>query len=429
MRVLLLGATGLVGAAVLARLTQTAGHEVTAVARRRGAALRHVRWLELDIASATSPDDWLEALSGIEAVVNCAGALSDGGRDRLRGVHVDGVAALARACERAGVRRFVHVSAVGADRDPITPFSATKQAGEQALAATNLDWVALRPAVVVGRAAFGGSALIRGLAGLPVPVALDGAGPLQLVDLEDLAATIEWCLAPGAPVRVAFDVAAPERLELRDVVLAYRRWLGFGEGRTFRVPRALSALLARLGDAARALGWRPPVTSVARAELERGAVGDPRTWLELTGITPRPLSARLAAEPASTQERWFARLYFAKPLILAVLVAFWVLTGLISVGPGWERGLGYLHAGGVAPPLAALGVVAGALADLAIGIGIAWRRTSRAALYAALAISVFYMVAGTLVLPSLWADPVGPMLKIWPIMALNVVALAILPER
>src|SRR5690606_13691098 len=174
MRVLLLGATGLVGAAVLARLTQTAGHEVTAVARRRGAALRHVRWLELDIASATSPDDWLEALSGIEVVVNCAGALSDGGRDRLHGVHVDGVAALARACERAGVRRFVHISAVGADRDPITPFSATKQAGEQALAATSLDWVILRPAVVVGRAAFGGSALIRGLAGLPVPVALDG---------------------------------------------------------------------------------------------------------------------------------------------------------------------------------------------------------------------------------------------------------------
>ena len=74
-------------------------------------------------------------------------------------------------------------------------------------------------------------------------------------------------------------------------------------------------------------------------------------------------------------------------------------------------------------------VIAGGLADLAIGIAIAFRRSARAGLYAALAISLFYAVAGTAVRPDLWIEPLGPMLKIWPIVALNLVALAMLKDR
>ncbi|HVI27298.1 DoxX-like family protein [Hansschlegelia sp.] len=64
-----------------------------------------------------------------------------------------------------------------------------------------------------------------------------------------------------------------------------------------------------------------------------------------------------------------------------------------------------------------------------IGIGIAFRRTARMALYAAIAISLFYAAAGTAILPELWLDPLGPMFKIWPILALNLVALALPPPR
>jgi hypothetical protein len=74
-------------------------------------------------------------------------------------------------------------------------------------------------------------------------------------------------------------------------------------------------------------------------------------------------------------------------------------------------------------------VIGGALADIVIGIGIAFRRTARPALYAALAISVVYTILGTVLVPRLWADPLGPMLKIWPIMAFNLLLLAILRDR
>jgi len=427
MRVLVLGASGFIGGAVTGRLIAR-GDEVVGVARRFGNEHPSIRWVRADIAQATSPADWQPHLEGIDAVVNCAGVLQDAPGDAARGVHVDGIAALAEACEQAGIRRFVHLSAVGADRESLSSFSETKKAGEAALSAHDLDWVILRPSVVVGRAAYGGSALLRGLAALPALPEIPDAGPLQIVQLDDLVATILFFLEPGAPARVALDVAGPERLAFDEAVLAYRRWLRFGPPRRIRLPRWLFALGYKLGDAAGALGWRTPIRTTARRELVRGAVGDPSRWIETTGIEPQPLGAALAAEPASVQERWFARLYFVKPIVFVIFSAFWILTGLISLGPGWDVGLEYMIRGG-AGAVAAPGVIAGALADIVIGIGIAFRRTAKPALYAALAISVFYLVTGTILLPELWADPIGPMMKIWPIIALNLVALAIVEDR
>jgi hypothetical protein len=194
------------------------------------------------------------------------------------------------------------------------------------------------------------------------------------------------------------------------------------------VPRFAASALFRLGDFAGVLGWRPPVRSTARSEIVRGAVGDPRPWKELTGIKPQDIESALAAELPSVQERWFARLYLLKALVFAVLSLFWLGTGLIALGPGFQIGKELMQDGG-AGELAGPSVIAGALADVAIGIGIALRPFARVALYAALVVSLFYAVAGTVLVPRLWADPLGPMLKILPIVVLNLVALAILDDR
>jgi uncharacterized protein (DUF983 family) len=75
------------------------------------------------------------------------------------------------------------------------------------------------------------------------------------------------------------------------------------------------------------------------------------------------------------------------------------------------------------------GIVIGAIADIVVGLGIAFRRTAKLALYAALGLSAFYMIAGTLLLPRLWEDPIGPMMKIWPLMVLILVTIAIVEDR
>ena len=122
---------------------------------------------------------------------------------------------------------------------------------------------------------------------------------------------------------------------------------------------------------------------------------------------PTRLDEALVREPASVQERWFARLYFIKPLVFGVLALFWLSTALVSLGPGWSYGIGLMNEGGVEGVAAALTAIAGALADLCIGLAIAFRRTSRLGLYAAIGISFAYAIIGTILVPRLCCR-IGP---------------------
>ena len=430
MRVAVLGATGLIGAAVVARLLAD-GHRVTGFARRvdRGARSQPLAtWASLDMSRLTRPQDWAPHLRDLDAVVNCAGLLQDAPGESVRAVHCDALAALAAACAAAGVRRVVQISAIGLDGAAATTFTRTKQAGDAALMTRDLDWVVLRPSVVVGRQAYGGSALFRSLAALPALPVVSGTGPLDVVQLDDVAATVAFFLRPGAPARLVLDLAGPEHLAFADVVGLYRRWLGLPEAWTVTVPPPLAALAFRLGDAAALLGWRPPLRTTALREIRRGAQGDPARWQAVTGIAPQSLAAALAAEPAGVQERWFSALYLLKPIILGVLALLWIVTGLISLGPALAGGADLLREAGAGSLAAAL-AVAGALADLVIGLGIAWRRTARPALWAGVGLAAFSALAASALLPRLWLDPLGPLVKILPILALHAVALATLRDR
>ena len=161
-RILIVGANGLVGSAAAARLA-AAGHQILAAGRRSSEpGLLNAQWIQIDVARATDPQKWIPLLRGVDAVLNCAGTLQDGPSDSTAGVHTAGVSALVHACEATGVRRFVHLSAIGVDRETPTAFSQSKLAGDKTLMTSGLDWVILRPSVIIGRPAYGGSALIRG---------------------------------------------------------------------------------------------------------------------------------------------------------------------------------------------------------------------------------------------------------------------------
>jgi uncharacterized protein YbjT (DUF2867 family) len=425
MRILVVGGTGLIGSNLAARLTAD-GHECITISRSGRASSLHQ---PLDISSLTSASQWQSVLAKVDAVVNAAGTLQDGAGQSPRGVHVTGIAALSEACEQYGVRRLIHLSAIGVDREAPTDFSRTKRDGEIALMARNLDWVILRPSVVIGRAAFGGSALLRGLAALPVMPEMPNTSPIQPVHLDDVIETIVHFLQPQAPARVALDLAGPRTMSFSEAVRMVRRWLRWRKARSVAMPSWLAAFLYRLGDVAYALGWATPVTTTAQLEMRRGATGSNEKWVQTTGITPRDVYAALMREPASVQERWFARLYILKPLIFGVFGLFWIATGVISLGPGYEYGMGLLREGGLPGQFGTLTLAAGALADIAIGCAILYRPTARIGLWAALIISLVYVVVGTTLVPRLWSDPLGPMLKIWPVLVLNLVAMAIRENR
>jgi uncharacterized protein YbjT (DUF2867 family) len=427
-KILLLGATGFIGSAVAARLARE-GHEVVGLARHiRGAGIPGVRYIAFDIGKAQKPEDWSAVLAGAGAVVNCAGALQDAPGESLQALHATSIGALFAACESQGVRRVVHFSAAGAERGA-SAFSKSKSDGDARLMARDLDWFVLRPSVVVGRAAYGGSALLRGLAGLPILALPDNAGPLQLVWLDDVVETVVACLQPKTPARRVLELAGPKRYAFAEAVQLFRRWLRWRKQWLLAIPGWASAALFKPGDALRLLGWRPPIASNAQRELVYGAIGDPKLWTEATGIVPRDVEAALLAEPASVQERWFARLYFLKAAIIGIFGLFWLGTGSISLGPGWDSGMDAMRQAQVSEQMGALSVLAGGCADIVIGCAILYRPTTRYGLYAAIVITLIYIVTGTILLPGLWKEPLGPMLKVVPILVLNLTALAVLEDR
>ena len=97
------------------------------------------------------------------------------------------------------------------------------------------------------------------------------------------------------------------------------------------MPAFLLDLGARLGDLANQLGWMPPMRSTAIAELRRGVTGDPARWMAATGIVPKTIAQMVGQRPATIQDKWFARLFLIKALVIASLVLFWIVSGFIAL--------------------------------------------------------------------------------------------------
>ncbi|WP_300301472.1 NAD(P)H-binding protein, partial [Ferrovibrio sp.] len=251
MRVLVLGATGFIGRHVTAALLR-AGHEVVAAVRRPEEARRRfpgIATLACDLAADTDPAVWLPRLRGIDAVVNAAGLLR--GRD-IAAVHVEGPRALFAACALAGIRRVIHVSAISADREAGTDYARSKwQAEAELRRRDDLDWVILRPSLVWHQGSYGGTSLLRGLAGLPGLLLLPGDGKEQFqpIHADDLARVVCQLVGDSSLTRVTLEPAGPETLGLREMLPQLRQWLDLPPARlTLALPPSLIDAMAWLGE-------------------------------------------------------------------------------------------------------------------------------------------------------------------------------------
>lgn len=419
-RVLVLGANGFIGSHVAAALA-AAGWSVRAAARRPDEAARRApghEWVQADFRRLTDAAAWEPLLAGVDAVVNCVGVLQDGGGDDTRAAHVEGPRALIAACEAAGVKRLIHLSAVGADAEAGTAYARTKAETETMLAASTLDWLILRPSLVVGRGAFGGTGMVRALAAMPLAIPVVGGDQaVRPVAMDDLCGAVVGALNRREVSRTTLDITGPEQVTLVELLRLYRGWLGFAPAPVIHTPRWAATPVLRIGDLLARLGWFSPLTTTSMRQLDHDVAGRDSGWGERLGMSPRGITAFLSQTPASVQDVWHARLWFVRPLAILILGLFWLLTGLITFGPGWERAVAILHEGGYgaqAPAIAGWGAVV----DIVLGLALFVRGwTARVAI--AMCLATFgYLLAGTISLPHYWLDPIGPWLKVLPMMVL-----------
>jgi nucleoside-diphosphate-sugar epimerase len=277
MKVLVTGASGFVGRAVVAALAAR-GDAVHAAVRTTGDATSDIAATPAFAPGVTivqhgdlgSPIDWTGLLSGIDAVVHLAGIAHAGpgiAEERYDRVNHRATAALAAAAHDAGVARFVFVSSIRAqtgpaadhvvsERDtprPTDAYGRSKLAAERAVAACGVPFTILRPVLVYGPGVKGNLRALMRLAALPIPLPFAALEARRsLVSLANLASAIDFVVREAACAGETYVVADPGSLTIGEIVTALRRGRSKSPG-LVAVPPALLRLA--LTAAGRGANW------------------------------------------------------------------------------------------------------------------------------------------------------------------------------
>jgi uncharacterized protein YbjT (DUF2867 family) len=283
--ILLTGATGTVGSALLRRLTGT-GEPVRCLVRDpRRLGDNRVR-VQIAMGDLADPPSFRHALRGVKTVVHLAAAIRDEPHASIEELNAVATLRLVRAAERAGARRFVFFSAMGAAHHSRTRFFRAKALGRQAVEASSLETTVFSPSIVY-TPGDPWLTLLERFSYLPaIPVSGSGRARYQPIWAEDVADCVVAALMASGPRRRAFELAGPETLSYDDIVRVALRPTS-RRRRLVHVPLPLVRASLR---ALRRLGGPKVFATWEEAELMEEAMTTNRGTADAEELGVRPMS-------------------------------------------------------------------------------------------------------------------------------------------
>jgi len=270
MKVLVTGGTGFVGREVVQRL-HASGHSPTLVKREE---------------MATSMKACAQVMRDCDAVIHLVGIISETGEQTFENVHTRLTERIVQATKQAGVRRFVHMSALGTRPNAVARYHRTKWAAEEIVRASGLDWTIFRPSIIYGP----GDGFVNLFARLArfspaVPLVGGGHSLFQPIAVQSVAQCFVAALTEPRAIGKTFALCGDERVTLGEIVDAVLAATG---RRRWKIPLPFG--LAHVQAAAaeflfgKILGKPPPLNRDQLLMLREDNVGDASVANALFGL-------------------------------------------------------------------------------------------------------------------------------------------------
>src|SRR5215813_9628116 len=295
------GGTGFVGRRVV-RYLREVGTKVRIVSRHQGRA--EDDGIEQIAADAHDDRSVEAALAGADGAVNAISLYVEHGSDTFHSVHVEAAGKIARAARQAGIRRFVHISGIGANTTSPSTYIRSRGEGEAAVQTAFPDAVIVRPAVMFASDDAFLTTILRLLRSMPAyPIFGDGKTKLQPVYVNDVAAAIAQILRQNQKPYPVYELAGPRIYSYEELL---RTIAGIARLRPvfMRIPFALWNALAGLAE-------RLPQPSLTRNQVELMQIDTTASerlpGFRSLGISPRSLEDELEAILRQNKQGVFLR--------------------------------------------------------------------------------------------------------------------------
>src|SRR5512146_293802 len=221
MNIFLTGGTGFVGSHLLARL-KAEGHHIRVLARNaaaRGAGERQVEVIPGDVVANTGLEYGME---DADAVIHLVGIILQSRGASFERVHYEGTRHVVSAARRAGVKRLVQMSALGARPDGVSGYQTSKWRAEEEVRHSGIAYVILRPSIIFGPRDGFVSQMVQVMRTSPLvrPVVGHGRYPFRPIFIDDVVDCFAQSLTSDMALNRTIDLVGPEELTLDQMLAA-----------------------------------------------------------------------------------------------------------------------------------------------------------------------------------------------------------------
>jgi NADH dehydrogenase len=299
MKVFVTGATGFVGEEILRQL-YAEGHSIRVLARNPASesARRLARLYGAEIhggdvlAVASLPS----AIAGSDAIIHLVGIISELGESTFERVHTQGTRNMLLTAQTAGVKRFIHMSALGTRPDAVSRYHRSKWQAEEIVRAGGMDFTIFRPSLIHGR----GDHFVNLFAKIArrspiIPVIGGGQGKMQPILVQDVSKCFVAALQTPESVGGTIDLCGNDRLTLEEIINAILKVTGRRRLK-IRVPKLIANAQAALLEFVypRLLRKASPLNRDQIIMLAEQNVGDPTPARKLFGLQSSSFETEIA---------------------------------------------------------------------------------------------------------------------------------------